>query len=318
MNGTAVLYGPGEQAALSLCALVACPLASALVYYLARRRLMKVTETLKSRAYVFYRFISGLLLGQVVCHTQWTASPWVVVCVAAGYFLLDTAEGLGRVWNYNPYFVAPSDHDMDGELALNRDTLESETNIVAADITGEFFPHETMAVERDYKDNRKRQWMLGVLIVLMLMIALMEGFMLVAHVYPAAGEEFLGILALYCSALGMSVAVYGTMIHAKFHITEDKRVRVRWWAAVTAVWCVLLFLATCLPVLVGTQWALATAVTTSGPFVVVYGLASGALLKTQHYFHGMRQSNVGRWETVQGIAVFFGALAQSALTSVFL
>jgi hypothetical protein len=317
MNGTAVLYGPGEQAALSLCALVACPLASALVYYLARRRQMKVTETLKSRAYVFYRFISGLLLGQVVCHTQWdAASLWLVpVCVAGGYFLLDAAEGLGRVWNYNPYFVAPADGDVDGELGLNRETFESESWIVSSDVTGEFFPHTTVAVERDYKDNRKRQWMLGTLALLMLMIALMDGFMLVAHAYR---EEVVSILALYASALSMSVAVYGAMIHAKFHVTEDWRMRVRWWAVVTGAWCVGLFLCTCLPVLVGMQWASAVVVTTSGPFVIIYGLASGALLKTQQYFHGMRQSNADRWDTVQGIAVFFSALAQSALTSVFL
>lgn len=320
MNGTNVLYEPGEQAMISLSALVLCPLFSALVYYLARRRSMKVTESLKSRAYVFYRYISGLLLGQVLCHTEWGSSSWVVLCVAAGYFLMDSAENVGRVWNDNIYFSAPADYEVTGELGLDREQMELHDVMVSNDFGGDSTANDTFEVEQDYKDMRKRQWMLGTLIALLWIISLMDGFLLVTRSSETQESplRFLMILSFTGAVSSMSLAVYGSMVHAKYHLTEDAFPRIMWWIGVTALWCIGMFLSSCLPVLCGIQFQLAQAIVTHSAFVVIYGVAAGALLKIQYYFHCMKQKNVDRWDTFVGIVVFFSALAQSAGTSILL
>lgn len=313
MNGTVTLYSPGQQAALSLAPLSACPLLAALIYYLARRRRMKVDETLKSRAYLFYRFISALLLGQVLCHTEWSAAPWMVLCVAGGYFLLDAAEGASRVWNDNAYFIGPADYEMDGELGLNRAVLEVQNTMVSDDVNSEEFAHDTYEVERDYKDNIKRQWVLMLLVFLLLVVSMMDGFLLIIRDVTVGT-----VAAFYVAAISMSLAVYGAMIHAKYHITEKKRKRLQWWIAISALWCLGLFFTSCMPLLVGMQLTAAQAAVSHTAFIVFYGLAAGALLKIQQYFHYMKQQNVDRWDTFLGMGVFLLALGQSAATSMFL
>src|SRR5690606_19878841 len=112
MNNTLVIYSPGEQAALSLAGLIICPLLSIPTYIISRWRSEQVSKSLKSRAYLFYMVLSGVLLGQFIGHTKWAIdctsgfATWgsfllVTVFVACGWYILDTCEAIARIWNTN-------------------------------------------------------------------------------------------------------------------------------------------------------------------------------------------------------------------------
>ena len=68
MNATQLIYSEGEQAALSIAGLVLCPLLSIPAYIVSRWRSEQPSKSLKSRAYLFYMVISGVLIGQFIGH----------------------------------------------------------------------------------------------------------------------------------------------------------------------------------------------------------------------------------------------------------
>lgn len=313
MNGTTALYTPAQLAVLPLAGALMSPLLSWFFYWAARRR-HQAGDTLKSRAYLFYRMLSGILLGQFIGHTIWTHSYALVIFVALGYFLFDGAEGVARIWNTNTNWVGPADYDAPDDVGLNRQTMEVESIVVSDDLSGRAFQDDQFTAQADYKDTRKRQWMLVSIIVLFIIISTMDGIQLVALAPPTAAI----ITCYYINAAALSVAVYGAMIHAKFHVTEEDRPRLAWWVGVTVGWCVVFTLCSSLMALVGLQLSEARAMIQSEALIAFYGASSGALLKVQQYFHTMKMSTIDRRDTWLGIGVFGVALAQSMVTSIYL
>jgi hypothetical protein len=98
-------YGLGERIALPLAGGLIAPALSALVYRFVRRRLRE-QETLTSRAYLLYRALSGVLLGQLAGHMLVVpltgfGAVFAFVFALIGFFVLDVADGVGRLWNSN-------------------------------------------------------------------------------------------------------------------------------------------------------------------------------------------------------------------------
>lgn len=311
MNNT-LLYTAGQQAALPLAGLVVCPLVSFGVFKLARMRLRKVeSDSLRSRAYLFYLIISGILLGQCIGHLDLN-SLFSKLFFAVGYFLFNAADTVGRIWNTNSNFIALPESDCMDDVGLNKDTMEEQTVVVAMDITSTQYQQTAYLMEVVYKDNRKRQWFLGCLIVSFGILSFSSGLSLVYHAPTPAV-----FICYYLNAIALSVSVHGAMIHAKFHVTEGIKPRVVWWTVVSGVWCLLYFFSS-LFVLCGMDPVTATQITQHYAWVTFYAMAAGAILRMQQYYHNMKVDATEKQDHLVGILVFGVALGQSLVTSYFL
>lgn len=315
-NGTAPIYTSAEQAILPLAGLVLCPIVSVLVYWVARKR-TESTDSIRSKAYLFYRVISGVLLGQFIGHTVWPNSYWMLIFVAAGYFLLDTGEAVGRMWHSNPNLIGTADYVVQDDVDLNEQTGEVGSVAVSNDLTSPEFQDQVFAKQDLDKNDRKRSWILACLFLLFGVVCFVNGLYLIYQLPQSRLEKAQIIICYFCNALSMSAAIYGGMIHAKIHQIEGKSTRLTWWATLTLLWSIIFF-APSIMVLAKVPWHWVNSVVHNRVLLALYGVASGAILKLQAYFHIMKQDDVDRRELVAGILVFFAALGQSMATSIWL
>ena len=328
MNATQLIYTEGEQAALSIAGLVLCPLLSIPAYIVSRWRSEQASKSLKSRAYLFYMAISGVLIGQFIGHTKWAIdctsgfATWgsfliVTIFVAVGWYLLDTCEAFARVWNTNPNMLAPSDYNAPDDIALNRSTMEEEEVVVTTDPTSNDFSNAVFLGHDKFKDKTKRRWMLGVLFVLFAAVCFVNGLYLVYQYPVTPSEKTQIIICYYANAILMSTAIYGAMIHARIHVMEEKRFRLITWFGLSALWSIIFF-GSALMVLVRMEWILAFQIIHSEYLIAFYGVASGAILKMQQYFHNMKSDGIDCSDTIFGRFILFITMGASVVVSVWL
>jgi hypothetical protein len=308
-----VIHLPAEKAALSVVGLVLAPILSVVVYHIAQRALhVREGETSKSKAHLFYRMMSGLLVAQFIGHTYWYSAPFwfIAMFVAVGYVAMDVGESVGRAWNKNPHNYGPPDHAARDDIGLNRRTNKVHHVMVVDDITSADLPQDIQDTEDSVKDMTKRTWMLFMLVWCLSIICCADGFHLaVAPVTVAI------LVSYYVHGVGLSLVVYGAMIHAKFH-NEEVRPWL-WWSALTLLWSIMYFLSALL-VVIGVPQAVLLQVSYHPAFIAAYGFASGMLLKIQHYFHAMKGEANDRREMWLGIVVLVMATAVGMATSVYL
>lgn len=308
-----VTHLAGEKVALSVVGLVLSPILSVVIYHIAQRALIvREGETSKSKAHLFYRMMSGILIAQIVGHTYWYSAPYwfMAMFVAAGYFLMDAGESIGRMWNTNPDYNGPPDHAARDDIGLNRRNNVEHTIIVADDLTAPDFSHTVFVVQDNVKDITKRAWMLLVLVWCLAIICWADGFHL------AAQNITIPILvSYYVHGVCLSVVVYSAMIHAKFHNEEHRRWL--WWTVGTLCWSVIYFGSAFL-VVIGIPQPILLQVSYHPAFIAFYGLASGVLLKVQHYFHAMKSEASDKREMWRGIVVFGLSIAVGMATSIYL
>lgn len=307
------VFDTWQVALLPLLGGLICPLLSWLVYRVSLRRL-KQKETTKSRAHVFYRILSGVLLAQFLCHTAISASidlKYMFYFILAGYFLMDCAEAIGRIWNTNSNYIAPLDEQVPEDIGLNRETMQEQSIAVATNVSSNDFSNMIWTLQDYSKGNRKSQWLLGLLLVVFCIIVMVDGLLLI--VYPQSIAAF---VSFFVNGVSMSVAVYGAMIHAKFHVEEERMPRIAWWCLVTGIWCVTLV---CSTIFVLTHMNVETAlgIVNNKILLSFYGAAGGCVLKLQQYYHNRKVEEIDRAQTWLGMGVFFVAIAQGVATSIF-
>ncbi len=316
MNNTVAIYSPVQQAFLPLAGLVVSPILSIIIYVMARRRLTE-SEPLKSRAHLFYLMLSGNLAGQFIGHTNWTNQNFMSMFVALGLFSLFAFQEIMRMCNANPYIVSPSDSVARDDIGLNKGTMELETIIETDDITSRDAGIIDYEVTLQWKDTRKRQWMLAILFILFAIVSFTDGVYLV-YLNPQTEAQVASIIVCYyINCISMSICIYGSMIHAQFHVTEELKPRLLWWISGTIVWS-LIFFSSSLMVLTGTQYQWTSDVVHNYALVAFYGVASGAVLMMQIYYHNRKYDNQDRCDVALGIVVFGVALAQAMITSIYL
>lgn len=317
------LYSPADKAILILLGALVVPVTGWFVFVIARRRL-RHKENLKSRAYVFYQVLSGVLLGQFMCHT-WVGlgasaldARFMFLFALLGCNLLLSAETVGRLWNTNPNYMGPtSDESPHDEFALDRQRMEDQSMVIAANVGSATFAENTWDNLDRAKQMRKRNWMLGVVVCIFAVISVMDGMLLI---YRAPRDELavaITILAYYINGISMTISVFGAALHAKWHVLEERRIRLGWWYALTLGWAAIL-VGTAVPAVVGVSVAEAQAVIGHRAFLPFYGLASGAVLVLFRYYYNRKMENTGRREAFWGELVFWLATAQAALTGFWL
>jgi hypothetical protein len=318
MNSTAAATTVAAQVAVPLVGGIVAPMLSWAVYRVARRRL-KHKQTLQSKSHVFYRVISAVLLGEFVCHSMWTTlgATWIsLLCVAAGYALFTVADGWGTVWNTNVHYVGAAAVATATDEIVMVDRMEEPSIVAATNLTSPEFATQTWALQHKAKDKRKRQWMLATLIAVLIMVTVKNGLALAASSGGGGGQLVALIACTYVNGISLSIAVYGAMLHAKFHVTEQMRLRIIWWCAVTALWCVTLLCAGSVPLLLLSGNGSAVV---SSYFIYVYAVCVGVVIAVQQYYHAYSTTSAtSKRETLMGLFVFLLTLAQSVVTSAWL
>lgn len=329
MNSTATAtlfvstYGATEKALLTLLGGAFVPFFSWIVYVVARHRL-RLKDTLKSRAYLFYQVLAGVLLGQFMCHT-WVglgASPvdarFMFLFALLGCNAFHSAETIGRIWNTNVNYNGPlDDNQEDDDNDLDRTHMEEQTVDVATHVNSEGFATHHWARLDKTKRKRKRKWMMALVFIVFAVISLMDGLILVYRNPQDATQMTLTIFAFYLNGVSMTVSVLGAMLHAKWHVREERRPRMAWWCLLTFIWTVIL-VGSVVPVLVGVSAETAQCIISAKPFLAFYGVASGCVLVLKQYYHNRKMDDIGKRESFLGEVVFWLATAQAAVTGFWL
>jgi len=322
-------YQTWQAAILPVMGGVVCPLMSWFVYRISRRRLRR-KETLKSKAHVFYRSLSGVLLAQFLCHTFVPAAvdvgtpftaldvKYMFYFILGGYFFFEICESISRIWNTNSSYIAPLDDQTNDEIGLNNESMEEQSVVVGENVSSNDFSNSVWMLQDAAKDKTKRQWLLAALLLTFCVISVMDGMLLIYR-NPQDMLQTIGILvSFFINGMSMSFAVFGGMIHAKFHVVEEERPRVAWWVFVTAVWSIALICST-IPLLCGcVTVSMAQGIVNNRVLLAFYGFAAGIVLKLQQYYHQQKVNDIDRKQTFVGLLVFFIALVQGVATSLWL
>lgn len=321
MNSTTLLYSPVEQAFLTFPGLVLSPVVSFLIYRYVRFRLDE-TSTSKSHAHLFYRLMSGIFLGQFLCHTFFKATIYsvlgaeVMACfVLIGYLLVESAEKLARVCNiYNPDLIDSPDYRIPDDFALNKSTMTQDSYVVATDVGSDDFAMTTFRHQDVFHHDRKRLAIMLLVFVAFAMVCFADGMFLIQRF---ENNPQVIIPCFYINTLAMSVGVYGSMVHSKLHFIESTIKRRLTWAAWTAVWSLMLFSCS-IPVLAHMQQSAAIAVVANPAMAAFYAFCAGFIMWLQQYFHSIKLDSTDRTETAIGLTALTIASAQSAVTGVFI
>ena len=303
----------GQTQVLAVAPFIVCPIISAAIYLISRRRLQDGQDS-TSRAHLFYRLISYMLLGQFLGHVRWDSyATLMLLLTAAGYFMLDCGDAIGRAWNTNPHIMGAHDGAVADDIALDRGRGEDNSVLVSNNVQGPNFAQSIFALQDLQKDMRKRRWILGILLVLFALISLVEGFELIGQ----PDSEAL-VACYYIHIISLSLTAYSAMVHARLQRIEHKGRRLSIWIVLSAV--VTLVIATGpIVMLASTISAQEAQVILKHPaLIVMYGLAAGFLLRIQQYFHAVKQESIDKWDTLGGILVGFFTLSQAMATAVYL
>lgn len=308
-----------ERVVLPLTGALIAPLLSVGVVRWARRRLEEKQST-ESRAFLFYSALSGVLLGQYVCHTailpERFDSRIMNLCALAGFALVHWLECEGRMWNAAPDYMPPPDGHLsvDTDSGLDRGRMEQNSLVVAAHVDSEQLSDTIFGAQDVAKDETKRVWMLVLLYVALAVVLAMDGLLLVyRQVAPVAATA-----CWVVNGASLSLAVYSAMLHAKYHTYEDFYPSGVWrWAVLTVVWCAMLT-AAALPAVVQLSHDKAAGAVENYGMLCVYGLASGALLKLCFYYFNRGVERSHRRTIRLGVLAFAAAASQSAVTGIWM
>ena len=329
------MYTVGQLVALALLGGLLVPLAAAVtLWYTHKRAQPEQKGGSRSRAHLFYRALSGALLGQVLCHTWLPASLGTMdthllfLMVLLGYVVLDAGESIARVWHAHSHYVTVDDDAATtpklDDLALNAERMEEQGIVTISHLRNPNAAAQVWSLVDKASDEIKRQWMLGALFLSLCVALLGDSLLLVVLENDEAGAvtNDLLILCFYINAFSLSLALLGGMLHAKFHLTPGGRWRrwLWWWSLVGVSWSLcMLVLATGLSLWLQAERTTVIALLAHPAFLIIYGLALGVLLRL-HVYYGSRRldPHTTRRDIWLGLLVFLLAAGQAALTSFWL
>jgi hypothetical protein len=320
------MYSLAEKIVLPFLGGLIAPLCSWAAYRFALRRqaykvkVIERKEQFRSKAYLFYRVLAGVLLGQFFCHTkvyvsvavqqqQITLSLFLLYAAALiSYVIMDLIECEARMYKYDQS-GGPVDHAISDDAGVDYERQIDATIVAVSNVGSEEFSEFLWQTGEQNKDTRKRKWLLGTLMFILILIVSVNGCMLTLTQSNAS------VVCYYINGLALSLAVYGAMIHAKLHLMETRSVF--WWTLVTCIWCIALILST-IPVLVDANAAIVASVISHWAYIVCYGAAAGLILKLHVYYYSKKLEDMSKWNMRMGELGFILAAAQSIVTGYWL
>ena len=292
------------------------------IMYVLSRRLGKPQkgETFKEKLYVVQSIVSAFLLGQIAGHTTVFTTPFPLMYgylfILGGILFLRHVESFGRGWRKNmgvPGITEGSDntHDFDVDPEL----MEEKAYVSMSNLSSKDSADIHWSAQDKRRSNAKRQWMLIMLIVSFTVIATMNGFIMVYRI--ASSTKIAIITCFIVNGAAQTVAVLGAMIHAGYHVTEEKKTRIIYWCIATASWlCVLV--CTTIPVLLNVPVQKAQFIIDTPYFSGIYLFSTGLLWRLSYYYEKSLYECRNRKELFLDALVFTLALAISATTGFWL
>ena len=315
------IYSNAEKGILPLAGLVITPLMSAGIYFWSRRRVYGENKQ-EQRAYIFYRALSGTLLGLFLCHiffkstTYSTLGPQVMALfVVIGVCLVDMYDNWTRVCNDNKHFVTTNMSLVDSEITLDRKAMEEQDYVK---LDGEEMTNETLGRimfdgAEEWKDNRKRWHVFCMLIICMIFVVILQGMFLV---YNERSNKTMLIVAYFVTQMLQNVVIFGGMVHAKIHVIRGKR-RQYWWWSLTAIWSIVVTCAV-IPVLIDMNYDQVAYGVTNYWLCMFYSLFAGLLLGISFHFRSMKLKTTNKKNTLISIVVYIVFAVTSWATGMFI
>lgn len=284
--------------------------------YVASRRWGKPAngETFKEKLYVVQSVVSAFLLGQIAGHTTVFTAPFPLLYgylfVLGGILVLRHVESFGRGWrkNISPETPVAPVHDFE----VDADLVEERAFVSLRNLSSKEAANVHWSAQDVRRSNAKRQWMLFVLLLAFTVISTMNGFIMM---YRTTASRAAIMVCFLVNGAAQSVAVFGAMIHAGYHVTEEKRKRILYWCVITASWMSILVCST-IPILLNV--ANAQQIINSPYFSGIYLFATGLLWRLSYYYEKNLYECRNRKELLIDALVFTVALAVSATTGFWL
>ena len=286
-------------------------IASGLFYWITRRW--------GPRLYWIQSLASALLLGQIIAHSFVFEAEFALrygfFFVLCGVVLVRLTESIIRACSANVgERLVPSDTDVleDDDLGgVNPKTKEQDEYVGLQNIGSKEAVEQEWQAEYKRRSNRKRQFMLVVVVLGLVPIALLNGLVItVAHTIPI-------YICFIANVLLQYLLVASASVHAGFHTTENKSRRIVWWIVLTVTWCVIAA-GSSVPFAIHLDPAKARSIMDSVPLIVTYWASTGALLRGSYYYEKHLYQYRGNTHIFIDSATFVVALAASAALGFFL
>ena len=301
------VYSAAEKGILPLAGIVLTPAMSTAMYMWSRRRL-RGDEQQEQRAYIFYRALSGTLLGLFLCHIFFKSTTYsslgpsvMAVLVILGVCLIDIYDNWTRVWNDNKYWVSSNQALVDTEMTLDRTTMEEQDYIKVSgeDMTSPVLGQIMFGGQDERKDNKRRWHIFICLFACMTFVVILQGLFLI---YNDKTNKLLLICAYFITQGLQNVVIFGGMVHAKIH-TQTKPSRYRWWWSLTFIWTVIVTCAV-IPVLVDADYDKVANAVTNNWLCTFYSIVAGMILGISFHFRGMKLKKTNKKNTAIAICVY--------------
>jgi len=292
-----------------------CVMVLSWIMYVASRRLGKPAkgETFKEKLYIVQSIVAAFLLGQIAGHTTVFTSSFPLLYgylfVLSGIVCLRHLESIGRAWRKNVADTPAVDGQVH-DFEVDADLMEEKAYVTLKDLGSPEAAEVQWSAHDVRRSNAKRQYMLFVLLFALAVVSTMNGFIMVSRTSPVSS-----VACFLVNGAAQSVTVFGAMINAGYHTTEDKRKRIAYWCVFTVSWMCILVCST-IPVLLNVSNA--QSIINSPYFSSVYLFATGLLWRLSYYYEKNLYQCRNRKEILLDALVFTLALALSAATGFWL
>lgn len=265
-----------------------CGIIAFLLYRFVGRRALEAGSTFGSRMEVLYTFMAGSLLGQVLFQEQPNSNnfEYSTLFMFIGFFVLYALQKLGRVCQWNPRYVAPSD-SIEIVHLLNPQSMELQQYLRVDNPDDPAVPHDRMTLEDEKAELRQRRQVCVLTLVVLVVLSVLEGVYFVFR----GPQEWVYLAFFAVDKLVEMAVVCVACLHAL------------WFTPWTIAW-VFVVMGSALPALLGMVPDAAEIIVVHPATQLFYGLAAGVLFWVALYYVRIDRKNTDVRETVLRLFIF--------------
>ena len=317
------MYTDAQKGILPLAGALIVPTLSYLIYRYSRKRL-QVHEGSRSRSHLFYRIMTGMLLGQFLCHSFFKSTiysdvgaDFMAALVLLGWLTVECFWSLGRVCGPNKNVASPDmcTNEQDEDMLLDKEQVVQHDYVELTGLNKTTSAKRLMSIYQASRDERRRMYVLMLVFVVYICICIVDGFYLVYRNPEDEAQQATQIACFFLNKVGQTIIILGALSHARLHTFDQKRKRIAWWFGLSFLWATAVTLST-LPVLVNMDADKATDLVSNNVLCAFYSLSAGMLLWLVGYFRSLNPKDIDKKDTIKSLVVLILAASVSAVTGV--
>lgn len=321
-NSTIPIYSQVQKGFLPLSGLVLSPLICAIIYIYARRKPKNSQETVTSKLWALHSIIAGTFMGQFICHTFFKATIYsklgfsiMSIFVLIGYFIMHIFDLGFRLFSESEFYVASGDSYVDyRDIEMDKKTMEKDDFASTENASSEEFAKNAFDLEDEQTDEAKRRSIFYIVYVVMIYIVILEGLFLVYDHPKVEAEYAVTITFFYINKVLQSIAIFGSMMHAKLHILRPFKKRIIRISILCLIWSAAIA-SSVIPVMADIPSQNIAAGVENGAVAAFYCIGGGIILWTALYFTTIKPRTIDRKKTIISILLFMGSSILSWVTA---